>query len=72
MIFGGVGPGYQYDFGVFDIADGICHGSASESCGQTGHGGGMSEPGAVVDIVCLEHGPGELVGNIVFLVGDPR
>ena len=71
MVFGGVGPGNQDHIGFFDIADGICHGATAECCGQTGHGGGMSEPGAMIDIVGFKNRPGKFLGNIIFFIGDP-
>ena len=71
MVFRGVGAGDQDDVGLLDIGDGVGHRATSERCGQTGHGGAVSETGAVIDVVGLEHRPGEFLGDVVFLVGDP-
>ena len=70
MVFRGIGAGDEDDIGLLDIGDGVCHGATSECCGQTGHGGAMSEPGAMIDVVRLEHRPGKLVGDVVFFIGD--
>ncbi len=40
--------------------------------GKTCHSGGMSETGAVIHIVGADHRPGELLQQIVFLVGAAR
>jgi len=37
--------------------------------GQTGHGGRMSEPGTVVDVVGAQHSPAQLLHNIIVFVG---
>jgi hypothetical protein len=71
MVFGGVGAGDEDDVGLSDVGDGVGHRATSECCGQTGHGGAVSETGAMVDVVRLQHRPGEFVGDIVFFVGDP-
>ena len=42
---------------VPQLPDGVGHGAAAERSGQTGHGGGVSEPGAVIDIVGPYHRP---------------
>ena len=66
MVLGGVGAGDQDHIGVFDIGDGVRHCATSESCGQTGHGGAMSETGAMVDVVGFKHRPGEFLSNDSF------
>ena len=43
------------------LGDRIGHCTAAKSCGQTGHGWGMSEPGAMINVVGLHHGPGEFL-----------
>jgi hypothetical protein len=57
MVFGCIGTGDQNNIRFLDILDGVGHRSASERCGQTGHCGAMSEPGAMIDVVCLQHPP---------------
>ena len=42
---------------VSKFRDGVGHGTAAERCGQTGHGGGMSETGTVVYIIGTYHRP---------------
>jgi len=56
--------------GIFNLGNGICHGSTSESGGQTDHRGGMSEPRAVVDVVGADDGPGEFLCQVIFFVGN--
>ena len=71
MVFGGVGSGYQDNVRGFDIGNGVCHGAGSECCGQTGHGGAVSETGAMIDVVGFEHRPHELLDHIIVFVGHP-
>ena len=72
MVLRGVGAGDQDDLRLFDVPDGVGHGTASERCGQTGHSGRVSETRAVIDIVGSDHRPCEFLGKVVFLVGDSR
>ena len=70
MVFSGIGSGNQNHLGLFNITDGVGHRSTAEGCGQTGHSGGMSEAGTVVDIVGFQHRPGEFVGDIILFIAD--
>ena len=67
--FGGIGANGEDTGGVTNLKDGVSHCPASECCDQTGHGGGMSETGAVIHIVMAEHCAGEFLDDIVVLVG---
>jgi len=69
MARGGIGPDNENAPGIFDLADRICHGSASEGGGQTGHRGCVSEAGAVIDVVGADNRSGEFLRQIIFLVG---
>ncbi len=69
MGLGGVGAGNQDDLGPLDLVDRVGHRPAAEGGGQTGHGGGVSEAGAVVDVVGGESRPGEFLQEVVLLVG---
>ena len=66
---GGVGANSQDTGGITNFTDGVGHCPAAEGCGQTGHGGGMSETGTVVNIVGAQHRPGKFLDDIVVLVG---
>ena len=70
MVFSSVRSGDQDHIGFFDLGDGIGHCATSESCGQTGHCGGMSEPGTMIDVVGFQNSPCKLVGQIIFFVGN--
>ena len=71
MVFSGVGAGQQNHVRLFNIPDCVCHRSASECRGQTGHSGGMSETRAMIDIVCFNRRPCEFLHNVVFLIRYP-
>ena len=68
MALRGVRPNDKNAVSVPDFGDGVGHGSAAEGCDQTGHGGGMSETGTVVNIVSAQYSSGKFLGNIVFLI----
>ena len=72
MVLGGVGSSNENDVRCFDVADGVRHGTTSECCSQTGYGGGMSEPGAMIDVVGFQHRPCKLIGDIILLVRYSR
>ena len=69
MVFGGVGSGDQDDIGFFDVADGVRHSAASECCSQTGYGGRMSEPGAMINVVGFQHPPSKFIGDVILFIG---
>jgi len=54
---------------VPQLPDGVGHGAAAKGSGQTGHAGGVSEPGAVVDVVGADAGAQEFLEEVVLLVG---
>ena len=69
VLLGGVGADHEEGFRlVGDIVHGVGHGARAEGGGQTGHRAGVSETGAVVDVVRPYHLPGEFVHQIVFFV----
>jgi len=68
MLLRGIGADDQNAFGIGQLGYGVGHGSAAEGESQGGYGGGMAEPGAVVDVVGLHHQAGELLGQVVLLV----
>ncbi len=51
VVFVGVGADHQDAIGVFQFGDGIGHRPGTERRGQTGHGGAVSEAGAVIHVV---------------------
>ena len=67
---GGVGADSKDTFGIADVVDRVGHSSATECRDQTGHSGGMSETGTVVNIVCAQYRPGEFLHDIIVLVSD--
>ncbi len=72
MGFSGIRPYYEYYVIVLDFRDGICHGTGAEYCGQTGHGGAVSETGAMVDVVRPHCGPDEFLEEIILFICTPR
>ena len=66
---GGVGADDKYAVGILDLGNGIGHGSTAKGGGKTYHRGGVSEPGAVVDVVGPHCGSGKFHDDVVFLVG---
>jgi hypothetical protein len=69
MIFRRIGSCCQDDVGEFDLLDGVSHRTASECGGQTGHRHGVSETGAVIDMVGADPRSHELLEKVVFLIG---
>jgi hypothetical protein len=70
MLLGGIRPDHQDGTGEFcNIVHGIGHGTRAEGSGQTGHGAGVSKPGAVIDIVRPDHLAGEFIHQVIFFVG---
>ena len=69
MGFSGVGANSQDAGGIANLADRVSHRSAAERGDQTGHRGGMSETGTVVNVVLTEYYPSEFLDGIVVLVG---
>ncbi len=69
MSLRGVRADYKNAVSFSEFRDGVGHGTAAERCGQTGHGGGMSEASAVVDIIGTQNRPGKLLYQVVFFVG---
>ena len=69
MLFGGVGADDEDDVGLVEAGDGVGHRPGAECFGQSGHGGGVAEAGAVVDVVGAEHRPGKLHQQVILLVG---
>ena len=72
VAFGGIGADDKNAVALPEFRDGVGHSSAAERCDQTGHGGGMSETGAVVHIVGADNCPGKLLHQVVFLVSTLR
>ncbi len=67
MGFCGIGPDHKNAIGIFNLRDRIRHGSASEGSGKTCHCGCVSEPCAVIDVVCSEPCPAKLLKKMIFL-----
>ena len=63
-----IGTYYEDDFHLLDFPDGVGHGSRAQFSGQTGHRGGVSEPGAVVHIDGANHHAHEFLKKIVLFV----
>ena len=71
MVFVGVGADYQDAIGIFQFGDGIGHSSGTERRGQPGHGGAVSETGAVIDVVGADRGAHQFLHQVIFFVGGP-
>ena len=69
MPFGGIAAYDKDTSRLPNLIDGIGHGTATETGGQTGHRRGMSEAGTVVQIVSLHHRAGEFLSQVILLVG---
>ena len=69
MLFGGVRADDQRHVRLFQVGERIGHRSRTERSGQTGHGGRVSETGAVIHVVRADHRAGELLVQVVFFVG---
>lgn len=64
----GVASGHQKDIGQMHICDGVGHRARTQCRGQTGHGAGVSEPRAVIDVVRTDQSARHLLQEIIFLV----
>ncbi len=69
VIFARIGTDNKYTVAVAYFGDGVGHCPATEGCGQTGHGGRMSETGTVVNIIGADDRPGEFLEKVVLFVG---
>jgi len=68
MLFCGVGADDEEKFRIFKLFNRIGHGATAKRGSQPGYRRGVSEPGAVVNIVGLECCPCHLHEEVVFLV----
>ena len=64
-----IGAGHEQEIGIDDVGDRVGHCPGTERRGQTGHAAAVSETGAVVDVVRPDHRAGELLDEVVLLVG---
>ena len=69
MSLGGIGADDEKNIGVFNLIEGVGGRSAAKAGSEPGHGWGVTDPGAVVHIVGAEDGPGQLLHQVVLLVG---
>ena len=69
MILRGIGACRQNQVGIFNFVNRISHCTAAECGGQTGHRDGVSETGAVIDIVGADYRPHEFLEQIIFFIG---
>ena len=67
--FGRIAAGYQKNVRLNDVGDGVGHGARAERGGQTGHAAGVSKASAVVDVVRPQDRPGNLLQQVVLLIG---
>ena len=68
VLFRRVRSDHQDRFGLLQIRDAVRHRARAEGGGQTGHRGGVSEPGTVIDVVRPHHRAREFLNEIVLLV----
>ena len=64
----GVGADDEDDLHALDLADGVGHCPGTEYGGQSGHRGGVSETGAVVDVVRADPRAHELLECVIFFI----
>jgi len=70
VVLRGVGANDEIDLGIVgDVVEGIGHRPGTKCCGQTGHGRGVAETRAVVNVVSPYHRPGEFLHDVVLLIG---
>ena len=67
---GGIGTDHKDAVGIFQFSNGVSHGSTPKGCGKTCHGGGVSEPGAVIHVVGSHCGPRKFLEEVIFLIGN--
>lgn len=65
----GIGPDHQQAVGPLDVVEAVGAAGEPEGCREAGGGGGVAEPGAVVDVVGADDHPHELLDEVVVLVG---
>ena len=68
MSLGGIATGNEQYICQMDIRDGIGHRARAQCRSQTGHGAGVSEPRAVIDVVRADQSARHLLQEIIFLV----
>ena len=68
VLRGCIRTGHQKTVGVLKLLDRVGHGTGTKGRFQSHHGGGMTEAGAMVDIICLEDRPGQLHHQVIFLI----
>jgi hypothetical protein len=68
MCLGCIASSNEQDIRQMNIGDGIGHRARAQCRGQTGHGTGVSEPRAVVDVICADQSARHLLQEIIFLV----
>ena len=72
MAFPRVRANDENNIGRFpDFGNVIGHCPTTQSHRQTGDGGGVSETGAVIDVIRADHRAGKLLSDIVFFIGCP-
>jgi hypothetical protein len=70
MSFGRIGSNQEHEFNfIVNITNRISHCTASESSGQTGHGGRMSGTSAMIYVIGSHHRTTELTNQEIFLIG---
>ena len=69
MILSRVGPDNKQTLYIFNFVNGVRHRSAAEGGRQPGDRRGVSETGAVINIVRADHRAREFLQEIVFLIG---
>ena len=72
MRLGGVGAYGQDGGGTAYFIDRVGHCAASQRGGQTGHGRGVSETGAVINVVRPHHRTGKFLDQVVVFIGYTR
>ena len=69
MGFGGIGAGDDEALQIFHFGDGIAHSAGAKGQLQAGNAAGVTQPGAVINIVGAQHAAHQFLVQVVVFVG---
>jgi hypothetical protein len=70
VLLGGVGTDDEEGLGLFDdVVHRIAHGARAQAHAQAGHGRGVTQTRAMIDIMGAEHLAGELLHQVILFIG---
>ena len=56
MSLGGVAAGHDEALQILHLGDGVAHGAGADGQLQAGHTAGVTQPGAVIDVIGADDG----------------